>query len=110
MCSVFTDVESNLDDSDTQYDFNNIVDASALGEKFAEEPVGNIIACWGCKMAARDIIRRKSCSNADSTITAICEAAFYGPEDPLSEICAFSFIKACPTLAIWMAEKNISPE
>ena len=105
--------ESNFKFSDTQYDFNDIIDSSALGIKFADEPVGNVIACWGCKKAAggiEGIIAKRGCLLADAAITGICEAAFLGPEDPLAEICAIAFIKACSTFAGWIAQKAFSPD
>ena len=106
-------MESDFNFSDTQYNFNEIVDSSALGKKFAEEPVGNIIACWGCKKAAggiESVISKKGCLLADAAITAICEAVFLGPEDPLAEICVLAFIKACPTFSAWIAQKTFSPD
>ncbi len=106
-------MESKPDFSDSQYEFNEIVDSSAQETKFSAEPVGNIIACWGCKKAAggiEGIIAKRGCLLADAAITAICETAFLGPEDPLAEICALAFIKACPTFAGWIAQKTFSPD
>ena len=77
-----------------------------MGTKFANEPVGNVIACWGCKKAAgmvEGIIAKRGCLLADAAITGVCEAAFLGPEDPLSEVCAFAFIGACQVFAKWIA-------
>ena len=66
------------------------------------------VKCWACRKAASKIegvIASRGCLTADLAITGACEAAFLGPFDPLSEICAVGFIAACPTFTKWIEEK-----
>jgi len=42
-------------------------------------------------------------------IDAICEIAFAGPEDPISDVCALGFNQYCSTFAGWIAKEVFSP-
>ena len=66
------------------------------------------VKCWACRKAAaavEGIVAQDGCQTSDKAITGSCETAFLGPFDPLSEVCAVSFMAACPTIAKWIEEK-----
>ena len=83
-----------------------------LDVDFDKVDVGSI-ACWGCQKAAgliENTIAKRGCLLADAEITAICETVFLGPEDPLADICAVGFIKACSMFAGWIAQHTFTPQ
>ena len=97
----------------TQYYFSpSLYDGIDLDVDFDKVEVGSI-ACWGCQKAAgfiEGVIAKRGCLLADAEITAICEGAFLGPEDPLADICAVGFIAACSTFAGWIARHTFTPQ
>ena len=69
------------------------------------------IKCSACKFAAgkvEGIINKWGCGVGDVAIGSACEVVFFGPENPLADICAVGFIAACPTLAKWIEQKTFS--
>ena len=71
------------------------------------------IKCTACKFAAgkiQNIINKFGCGLADGAITAACEVAFGGPEDPLADLCAIGFISACPKLAKMIEQKTYTSD
>ena len=80
--------------------------------KHSHSPHLKSLKCSACQFAAgkiEGVIARSGCGLADAGMTAACQTAFGGPEDPLADICTIGFIRACPTLAGWIAKKAFSP-
>lgn len=76
-------------------------------------PWQSCFKCKGCKFVLGKVVSQiasKGCALVDVELTGICELAFGGPEDPLSELCAGAMIAACPLLAKEIAGKITDPE
>ena len=80
--------------------------------KSVQTPKVSTLKCTGCQYAAgkiEGVIAKYGCRAADGPIVGACELFLGGPEDPLADICAVGFVKACPTLAGWIEKKVFSP-